>query len=46
MLSQAVQVARGRGTAVIVAHPYPGSLVALSTLVENSGRDGVNFTLL
>jgi polysaccharide deacetylase 2 family uncharacterized protein YibQ len=46
MLAQAVQVARGRGTAVIVAHPYPGSLDALSTLVDNSARDGVNFTVL
>ncbi|MFN2528204.1 MAG: divergent polysaccharide deacetylase family protein [Candidatus Baltobacteraceae bacterium] len=46
MLAQAVQVARGRGTAVIVAHPYPGSLGALGTLVENSARDGVNFTVL
>ena len=46
MLAQAIQVARGRGTAVIVAHPYPGSLVALSALVQNSARDGVNFTLL
>lgn len=46
MLAQAVQVARGRGTAVIVAHPYPGSLDALETLIGNRARDGVNFTVL
>ncbi|GAC1355236.1 MAG: hypothetical protein NVSMB31_15650 [Vulcanimicrobiaceae bacterium] len=46
MLEQAVQVARGRGAAVIVAHPYPGSLTAIGTLLSRSGRDGVNFTAL
>lgn len=46
MLTQAVQVARGRGGAVVVAHPYPQSFAALSRLVGNSGRDGVNFTAL
>lgn len=46
MLAQAVQVARGRGGAVVVAHPYPQSFVALSRLVGDGGRDGVNFTAL
>lgn len=44
MLAQAVQVARGRGNAVIVAHPNPESLAAVSALVANRWRDGVNFT--
>lgn len=46
MLAQAVQVARGRGGAVVVAHPYPQSFAAVSRLVGNSARDGVNFTSL
>ena len=46
MLAQAVQVARGRGSAVIVAHPYPESLAALSALVAGGDRDGINFTPL
>lgn len=46
MLAQAVQVARGRGSAVVVAHPYPQTLAVLSALVAGRDRDGVNFTPL
>ena len=46
MLAQAVQVARGRGSAVVVAHPYPQSFAALSALIDGRERDGINFTPL
>ena len=43
MLAQAIQVARGRGMAVIVAHPNPESYAALSSLLAKSVIDGVDF---
>lgn len=46
MLDQAVALARGRGSVVVVLHPHPQSLRALAGLFARSERNGVHFTQL
>ena len=46
MLDQAVTLARGRGSVVVIFHPRPQSLSALAGLFERSERNGVQFTSL
>lgn len=43
MLAQAVGIARERGTAVIVTHPYPGSLSVLEHTIDTARQVGITF---